>query len=82
MESEIGFILNSVIYCIHIIIYNIPLPNIFPYFMAIKLIEKDWDAAHPGGKNRKKQDDVGRSLGADGGGPTTKDSRGDETARP
>ena len=33
-------------------------------------------------KNSKKPDDVGRSLGADGGGPTTKGSRDCETAKP
>ena len=32
-------------------------------------------------KNSMKPDDVARSLGVDGGGPTTKGSRGDETAR-
>ena len=33
------------------------------------------------GKNSKKLDDVGRSLGADGGGPTTKESRGSGMVR-
>ena len=33
-------------------------------------------------KNSKEPDDVGRSLGADVGSPTTKESRGGETTRP
>ena len=32
-------------------------------------------------KNIRKPDDVGRSLGADGGGLTTEENRGGETAR-
>ena len=43
---------------------------------------RDWNAIQLNGKNRKKLDDVGKSRGADGGGPSTVGSRSDEAARP
>ena len=39
------------------------------------------DAVQLNGKNSKTPDDVGRSLGADGSRPTTKENRDNETSR-
>ena len=36
---------------------------------------RDWEAVQPKGKNSKTLDDVGRSLGVDGGRLTTNETR-------
>ena len=44
-------------------------------------MRRDWEAVQLNWKSRNKPDDVGRSLGGDGGGPTTRESGGDEIVR-